>query len=280
MPHLTSIADVTNEQLDAILDAAGRFKAGQAPDLAGRIACMAFFEPSTRTRLSFEAAAHRSGASVIGFADGQTTSTSKGETIADSARVLGGYADVIVMRHPETGSVAQAAQHARVPVVNAGDGSGEHPTQTLLDIFTMREALGDLKGRQVALIGDLANGRTVHSLAPALQRLGATVVQVPAPGLAYPGDLPTMTLHEAAATSDVLYATRVQKERASQGEAPRIDAALLDSTQSKAIVMHPLPRVDELAPDVDALSGAKYFEQARNGVPVRMAVLAYALDAL
>lgn len=287
---LTGIGDLSDAEIHAILDTAEAFHqdlrahAGLIPD---RIVAAAFFEPSTRTRLSFETAAHRLGARVIGFADATSTSSVKGETLEDSVRVLSGYGDLLVLRHPEQGAAKRAAAVSDVPVVNAGDGAGEHPTQTLLDLYTMRRNLGRLDGIQVAVMGDLRYGRTVHSLVPALRRLGADVVQVPAPGLELPDDVdaPQVDLETAAAESDVLYVTRVQKERMSMAETDRakgrlvVDGDLLGRTASKAIVMHPLPRVDEIAVDVDSLASAKYFEQARNAVPVRMAVLAHLLGA-
>lgn len=285
MTHLRAIADLSDDDIRSILDLAATFHADPLaqPDLLrGHIVATAFFEPSTRTRLSFEAAALRLGAGVIGFSDGKNTSAAKGETLEDSAKVLGGYADVLVLRHPETGAATRAATTAGIPVINAGDGAGEHPTQTLLDLFTIRQTLGALNDRKVAVIGDLKYGRTVHSLVPALQRLGAQVVQVPAAGLEFPDSvakLPIVALEEAAASVDVLYVTRVQKERMNETpqEVLRIDRNLLERTKSRAIVMHPLPRVDEVDVDLDGLPAAKYFEQAHNGVPVRMAVLAHAL---
>lgn len=235
---------------------------------------MAFFEPSTRTRLSFEAAAHRLGANVIGFSDVASTSGAKGETLEDTIRVLSGYCDAIVVRHPETGAARRAADVATVPIINAGDGAGEHPSQTMLDLFTIQHHFGRLDVN-IAFLGDCKHGRTVHSLAPAIKAQGGQVTQVPAPGLAWDG-LAEVGLEEAIATADVLYATRVQKERGSTGEAPVLTAANLAGFEG--IVMHPLPRVDEVATDVDALPCAKYFEQARNGVPVRMAILASELS--
>jgi aspartate carbamoyltransferase catalytic subunit len=292
MKHLVSINDLDDKAIKALLDRAKVLSRDAKPErrLAGRIVCTAFFEPSTRTRLSFEAAAHRLGAHVIGFSDPATTSSTKGETLEDTIRMLCGYADLIVMRHPKEGAAGRAVGVATVPIVNAGDGPGEHPTQTLIDLYTMREHAGRIEGLQVALVGDLKFGRTVHSLLPALRRLGAKPVAVAAPGLELPkavgAGVPVMNLEEAARTSDVLYVTRVQKERfadAKEYEAlrgsMRVDADLLTRTKSKAIVLHPLPRVDEIAADVDALPAAKYFEQAKNGVPVRMAVLSSLLEA-
>ena len=290
--HLTSIHDLDERALVALLDRAAMMERDTEKVeelLDGRIVCTAFFEPSTRTRLSFEAAAHRLGARVIGFSDPATTSSAKGETLEDTIRMLGGYADLVVMRHPLKGAANRAKAVSSVPIVNAGDGPGEHPTQTLLDLYTMRKHKGKLAGLKVGLVGDLKHGRTVHSLVPALLRLGAKPTSVAAPGLELPKELaastPATSLDEAAADCDVLYVTRVQKERfddAKEYEAVkdhfRIDAELLRRTKSNAIVLHPLPRVDEIAADVDALPAAKYFDQARSGVPVRMAVLASLLE--
>ena len=292
MAHLTSIHDLSDGDIAGLLDRAAAIEKDPKAVrhlLDGRVVCTAFFEPSTRTRLSFESAAHRLGASVIGFSDPATTSSSKGETLEDTIRMLGGYSDLIVMRHPKEGAARRAAAVSPVPIVNAGDGPGEHPTQTLLDLYTMRKEKGKIEGLTVGLVGDLRYGRTVHSLVPALQRLGATALAVPAPGLDLPkpiaAGIDTTTLEDAAARCDVLYVTRVQKERfADAAEYERVkgafvvDADLLSRSRSKAIVLHPLPRVDEIAADVDALPAAKYFDQARNGVPVRMAVLATTLD--
>jgi aspartate carbamoyltransferase catalytic subunit len=292
MAHLTSIHDLSDGDINALLDRAALMEKdprGVRHLLDGRVVCTAFFEPSTRTRLSFESAAQRLGASVIGFSDPATTSSSKGETLEDTVRMISAYADLIVMRHPKEGTARRAAAVSSVPVVNAGDGPGEHPTQTLLDLYTMRKERGTISGLTVGLVGDLRYGRTVHSLVPALQRLGAKAVAVAAPGLELPkplaADVALASLEEAAASCDVLYVTRVQKERfADVAEYEKVkdsfvvNADLLQRTRSKAIVMHPLPRVDEISPDVDPLPAAKYFEQARNGVPVRMAVLASLLD--
>ncbi len=288
---LTRIGDLSTKEIVAILDTAAEFAAaphGRMRFLHDQIVAAAFFEPSTRTRLSFETASHRLGARIIGFADGGSTSSVKGESLEDTVRVLSGYGDLLVLRHPEKGAAERAAAVSDIPVVNAGDGAGEHPTQTLLDLYTMRQNLGNLKGRKVAVMGDLRYGRTVHSLVPALHDLGASVVAVPAPGLELPDDVgngrvDTATLEDAATDCDVLYVTRVQKERMSATESASgsgrlvVNGDLLSRTHSKAIVMHPLPRVDEISVDVDSLPSAKYFEQARNAVPVRMSVLAHIL---
>lgn len=289
--HLTSIADLSDADIQRLLASARAMSAAlhdQWERLDGSVISTAFFEPSTRTRLSFEAAAHRLGADVVGFSDPGTTSSSKGETLEDTTRMLGGYSDLIVMRHPKEGAALAAAKVSPVPVVNAGDGPGEHPTQTLVDLFTIQEALGRLKGVKVAVVGDLKFGRTVHSLVPALRRLGADAVQVPAAGLSLPskvGHTNEVTLDEAAADCDVLYVTRVQKERfhdAAEYERVKgsfvVGPELLTRNKSRAIVLHPLPRVDEIPASLDALPAAKYFDQARNGVPVRMAVLSALLE--
>lgn len=292
MQHLTSIHDLSDAAIRELLDVSAVMERDlrRARDvLDGLIVCTAFFEPSTRTRLSFESAAHRLGASVLGFSDPATTSSSKGETLEDTVRMLTAYADLIVMRHPSEGAAKRAAKVSGVPIVNAGDGPGEHPTQTLLDLYTMEKEKGKLEGLRVGLVGDLKFGRTVHSLVPALLRMKAKAVAVPAPGLGLPAEIAAgveeMDLAAAAASCDVLYVTRVQKERfASAAEYDKVrgsfvvNADLLKRTKSKAIVMHPLPRVDEIHADVDALPAAKYFDQARNGVPVRMAVLASLLE--
>lgn len=291
MRHLVSIRDLSLGDLEALLDRAeghARDLRGDGEHLADRIVCTAFFEPSTRTRLSFEAAAHHLGAAVMGFADHASTSATKGESLEDAARVLSGYADAMILRHPESGAAARAAAVADVPVINAGDGDGEHPTQTLTDLYTIRHERGTLEGLTVAFVGDLRYGRTVHSLAPALERYGARLLQVPAPGLEMPSGAPhaeSVDLDAAAEKADVLYATRIQQERfpdpaaydAARGSL-LVDRALLERTGSKAMVLHPLPRVDELATDLDGHPAAKYFDQARNGVPVRMAVLATLLE--
>ncbi len=292
--NLLAIGDLTDDELEELLALAGRFAAGLGDGasfrhlLDNRIVCTAFFEPSTRTRLSFEAAAHRLGAQVIGFADASTTSGRKGETLEDTGRILSGYADLIVTRHFDAGAAVRMATGALCPVVNAGDGAGEHPTQTLVDLFTLRSSLGPLAGRRVAVVGDLRYGRTVHSLVPALRRAGARIAAVPAPGLELPENLAQgveeTTMEEAAATCDALYVTRVQKERFPEGEAGaasllHVNRALLERTRSKAIILHPLPRVDELSTDLDILPAAKYFDQAQNGVAVRMAILVALLGA-
>jgi len=300
-PHsLLSTADLSRPQVERILQLAGHFRSNvrdQRSVLASAIVASLFFEPSTRTRLSFEAAAQRLGAHVVSMSDPASSSTSKGETLADTARIVAQYADAIVLRHPQVGAARQTASLVTVPVVNAGDGTGEHPTQALLDLFTIHQERQRIEGQTVALIGDLRNGRTVHSLARLLTLFSCRILLVAPPGLEFPpqllaelnhspGAAKTATFDAALSASDVLYLTRIQKERfadLAQYEAVRgsyrLDSGLILRQAPHATVMHPLPRVDELADDVDALPNAAYFRQAGNGVPVRMALLALLLGA-
>ena len=306
----------------------------------GRIAATLFYEPSTRTRLSFEAAMQRLGGGIISTPDMGASSAAKGESLADTARVVGSYADVLVVRHPWEGAARLVAEYAPVPVINAGDGSHEHPTQTLCDLYTLRGHHGTLKGLKVALCGDLLHGRTIHSLAFALARFGANVIFVPGDG----NEMPDYVLRrlqrdyraqirreqlgflsalfddspagEGAATVDAIYitptephqlamssiegttvefevgsdealsiyVTRRQKERGSIPGAsdryPTLTAKTLKARQFKNIsILHPLPRVDELSPEVDEDPRSLYFKQAALGIPVRMALLWHILGA-
>ena len=294
---IVSIRDLSREQIETILDlsekmipiAKGEKKSKM---LDGRIVGNLFFEPSTRTRLSFESAAHRLGADVIDVSQISATSISKGETLSDTIRMVDAYCDVIVLRHPYEGAARLAANVSENPVINAGDGAGSHPTQTLLDLFTMREAKGTLDGLNIVLVGDLKYGRTVHSLADALTMFGAKLTLVAPESLQMPDDIvsdleskgcnPVKTdeLEGVIDQADILYVTRIQKERfpdpAEYNKVAgtyRIDNAILREAKSDMIVMHPLPRVDEIAPEVDSTAHARYFRQAFNGVPVRMALL-------
>jgi len=295
---LVSVRDLTRERIDGLLDTAQRHaKAldGDGPrQLAdGRVLATIFYEPSTRTRLSFESAMERLGGSTISTTDASETSAAKGEALADTARVVAGYADAIVLRHPRQGSAQLAARFADVPVVNAGDGAGEHPTQTLTDLFTVRDATGSLDDTRVILAGDLRFGRTVHSLALALALYEAELVLVP-PNEEF--DLPEAleqevrelgatvereaTLEDAVPGADILYQTRLQTERfEGQGASPqRVTVETLREAGAGLRVLHPLPRVDEIAPEVDDTDHAAYFDQAHNGLPVRMAVLEHVLE--
>lgn len=290
---LVSVRDLTEERIETLLDKAQRHKkrldGGTEQDLAnGNVLATMFYEPSTRTRLSFESAMERLGGSTISVTEASESSAAKGESLADTARVLSGYADAIVLRHPREGSARLAARFASVPVVNAGDGAGEHPTQTLTDLYTIREATGSLDQVQVVLAGDLRYGRTVHSLVLALGLFDANIVLVP------PTDefqLPeplieevrergatvetAASLEKAVPGADILYQTRLQTERFDgQGVDPqRVTIDTLREAPPGLKVLHPLPRVDEISQEVDETQYAAYFDQAHNGLPVRMGVL-------
>ena len=294
---IVSIKDFTREEIEALLDLSEKmvpYAMGEKTwkPLSGRILGNLFFEPSTRTRLSFESAAHRLGANVIDVSEMSMTSISKGETLADTIRMVDAYCDAIVLRHPHEGAARLAAKFSINPVINAGDGAGSHPTQTLLDLFTMREAKGSLDGLNVVLVGDLKYGRTVHSLAEALTMFGVRLTLVAPESLQMPQDIvdrlrnkgcnpkKTTVLEDAIPQADVLYVTRIQKERFPDpaeyqkiAGTYRIDNSILRSAKSDMIVMHPLPRVNEIATEVDSTPHARYFQQAFNGVPVRMAIL-------
>ena len=258
-----------------------------------------FFEPSTRTRLSFECAAHRLGLNVLTMADAVHESSSrKGETLEDMARIVSAYADVVVIRHPELGSALRFSTGATVPVINAGDGPGEHPTQSLVDLFTIREAYGALKGLRVGLCGDLRYGRTIHSLLQLLLAFECEVIVIAPEELGIPREvlqrLPpnhnglraNPDLKGVLPDLDVLYMTRIQKERFHDIDVYerirsiyRLTAGDLEQAPDHLRVLHPLPRVDEIASDVDASSRALYFTQSANGVPVRMALLSAILGS-
>ena len=262
-------------------------------ELRGKVLATLFFEPSTRTRLSFESAMLRLGGRVISVAEGKSSSAAKGESLHDTIRTVEGYADVIVLRHPEIGSAAEAATATHLPVLNAGDGAGQHPTQSLLDLYTIRKEQGKVDGLKIALAGDLKNGRTVHSLADLLANYDVEYTFAAPKALSMPAEIveklraqgktvaETEDLGEAIASSDVLYMTRIQRERFDDpAEYDRLKnafvltKAMLAPASASLTVMHPLPRVNEIATDVDALPGAAYFRQTANGVPIRMALLA------
>lgn len=294
---LVSIRDLSREEIDQFLDYAQQFvpvAAGEKHDdgLRGKILATLFYEPSTRTRLSFEAAMHRLGGRAIGFSNPYTSSDTKGETLADTVRVVDGLCDAIVLRHPKEGAARLAAEFSNRPVINAGDGAGEHPTQTLLDLFTIKQEFGRVDGHTVVLLGDLKYGRTVHSLATALAQYESRLVLVSPASLQMPDEVvnacrqlgaqieTTSELDAVVPEADVLYATRIQHERFPDPEeyrrvqgSYRITNAVLARAKKNLIVMHPLPRKDEIAPEVDAGPHARYFQQSRNGLPVRMALL-------
>jgi aspartate carbamoyltransferase catalytic subunit len=295
---LLTAAQLSREEIEGLLDRAAAFDAGTADARhPGRVLALCFFEPSTRTKMSFETAMKRLGGETVDMGSVDSSSVSKGESLADTVRVIEGYADAIVLRHPSEGSARMAAEFVDVPLVNAGDGAGQHPSQTLLDLYTMRETVG-LDGVTVGVMGDLKYGRTVHSLAAALTNFDVEQHFVSPESLRLPPNV-RYELREAGGTVhehrdvgpvlselDVLYVTRIQRERfpdeneyrAVAGDY-RIDAATLDDAKPGLQVMHPLPRVDEIAADVDETEHARYFEQAHNGVPVRMALLDAMLSA-
>ena len=294
MKHVVSIEDLDNKRIMGLLKRAKQLvpvaegkKKSKALD--GKILAACFFEPSTRTRLSFESAMQRLGGTCIGFADSSTTSHLKGETLLDAIRMVAGYSDVIVLRHPHEGSAKLASEVSEVPVINGGDGAGQHPTQTLLDLFTIKEEIGKLEGLNVGMLGDLRYGRTVHSLSQALDRFKTKFYFISPKSLRMPTDVTDElqndwstheNLDEVLGKLDVLYVTRIQKERFPDIEdykkvagAYRINAEILQKAKSKMRILHPLPRVDEISTDVDETKHAAYFRQAFNGVPVRMALL-------
>ena len=300
--HIVGIGDLSRAEIELIFRCAERFAAqprGQTHLGRGFQLATLFFEPSTRTRLSFESAMNRLGGAVLTVADGAQSSASKGETLADTARIVSAYADVIVLRHPAEGAARVAADAAGVPVINGGDGAHEHPTQTLCDLYTLGQECGKIEGLTVTLYGDLKYGRTVHSLAYGLALFGGRIIFAPAdPALAPPAyvldQLRTVygvepewwdpnggTLMPAV---DALYLTRVQKERftgsaAGARDYPRIDRAILDrwGVPDYTVLLHPLPRAGELDPELDSETRSAYFRQAAYGVPVRMAAIALIL---
>lgn len=261
-------------------------------DMEGKVVACLFFEPSTRTRLSFESAANRLGARVISVSGAGSSSTAKGESLPDTIRTVDGYADVIVMRHSENGSAQIAADHAVHPFINAGDGSNQHPTQALLDIFTIRQEKGALGGQIVTFLGDLKYGRTVHSLGYFMTLYGNKMIFVSPKALRMPEKLTAdfrsrgaeieemEDVQEALSKSDIVYVTRIQRERFEDPQEYEklkgsyiIDRNTINKAKKGITVLHPLPRVDEISTDVDDYEGAAYFRQAHNGMYVRMALL-------
>uniref|UniRef100_A0A7C3YBI6 Aspartate carbamoyltransferase n=1 Tax=Geoglobus ahangari TaxID=113653 RepID=A0A7C3YBI6_9EURY len=286
--HLISIDDLSKDDIEYILKKADEFleiaiKKKKLNLLEGKVLANLFYEPSTRTRMSFEVAMKRLGGDVINMGSVEATSIAKGESLADTIRVVENYADCIVLRHYREGAARFAAEISEVPIINAGDGAGQHPTQTLLDLYTIKRE-SKLERLKIALIGDLKYSRTIHSLVKALSLFNAEIYLVSPPSLRLPEDLMESAkcvetdLKQAIEEADVLYVTRIQKERFPDEEEYRKVAGSYKITaemlrNSKAIVMHPLPRVDEISYDVDNLKNAIYFKQAFYGVPVRMAIL-------
>ena len=291
-------AQFTREDIDYIMALADDFrtqlKNKPAIDLMrGYILATLFFEPSTRTRLSFETAMHRLGGNVIGFSSAESTSTAKGETLADTIRTVDQYADIIAMRHPQIGSAREAASVAKAPVLNGGDGAGQHPTQALLDLYTIQTELGKVDGTTIVLCGDLKNGRTVHAGVELYKHYKCRLIMVAPDQLKMPAEIvaklrahniqvtETDNLEKALAEGDILYMTRIQKERfADVAEYERLKdsyiltRAMVERIRPNLTIMHPLPRVNEITPDVDTLPTAAYFRQVGNGVFIRMALIA------
>ncbi|MBP1130388.1 MULTISPECIES: aspartate carbamoyltransferase [Serratia] len=299
--NIISINDLSREDLELVLRTAASLKSNPQPELLKhKVIASCFFEASTRTRLSFETAMHRLGASVVGFADGSNTSLGKkGETLADTISVIGTYVDAIVMRHPQEGAARLATEFSGgIPVLNAGDGANQHPTQTLLDLFTIQETQGRLNNINIAMVGDLKYGRTVHSLAQALAKFEGNRFFFIAPdALAMPTYILKMleekgiqyslhsSIEEVVPELDILYMTRVQKERLDPSEYANVKAqfvlraADLADARTHLKVLHPLPRIDEITTDVDKTPYAYYFQQAGNGIYARQALLALVLNA-
>lgn len=294
---ILAMGKFSKEEILHLLEVAKKMK--RAPPgriLEGKLMASCFFEPSTRTRLSFESAMKRLGGDVIGFSEPSATSAKKGESLSDAMRVIGSYADILVIRHPVEGSAFEAAEATSTPVINAGDGANEHPTQTFLDLFTIEECQGKLEGLNIILAGDLKYSRTIHSLAQALKCFGAKLFFVSPPSLPLPdkviaclrdGGVPFSfhhTLEEVVAQGDILYMTRVQKERFNDlteyenvKNTFNVTPELLAKGKKSLKVLSPLPRLEEIDTRVDATEHAYYFEQAANGVFVRQALLTLVL---
>ena len=296
MGDLITMDDLTNEEIIQILDAANTLlpiARGEVylPLLQGKVLGNLFFENSTRTRMSFETAMKRLGGEVLNLST-IGSSVAKGETLYDTMQMVNGYSDIAVIRHPRQGAAQYSADAVNIPILNAGDGAGNHPTQTMLDLFTIREAHGSLEGLNVMMVGDLRYGRTTHSLSHALVRFGAKLTLVSPKSLKMPIEIvsdlkshgadinETEEMISSISSADVIYMTRIQKERFPDedeynkvADVYKLDASALVEAKNEMIIMHPLPRVNELHPNVDSTEHAKYFQQAFNGVPTRMALL-------
>ncbi len=291
---LVSITDYSKEKILQILEKAAEFeKNPNQKILDGKVVATLFFEPSTRTRLSFETAVNRLGGRIIGFADKATTSGTKGETLKDTIIMVSNYADLIVMRNPIEGAARYASEVSRVPIINAGDGANQHPTQTMLDLYSIKKTQGKLDNLKICMVGDLKYGRTVHSLIMAMYHFNPTFSFIAPKELEMPDEYKMFCkehninfeehteLNEAnIADADILYMTRVQKERFTDlFEYERVKDVytlrnkMLENTKPNMRILHPLPRVNEIDQDVDTNEKAYYFEQARNGVFARQAVI-------
>ncbi|MBR1644663.1 MAG: aspartate carbamoyltransferase [Bacteroidales bacterium] len=297
--NLISITDFNKEEYLQVLDIAEEFeKNPKQPILSDKVVATLFFEPSTRTRLSFESAANQLGARVIGFSDPGATSVQKGETLHDTIVMVSSYSDLIVMRNPKEGSARYASEVASVPVINAGDGANQHPTQCMLDLYSIKKTQGTLENLQIAMVGDLKYGRTVHSLVQAMCNFNATFHLVSPEELKLPSSVKMSIknaglkyyqytdIKDVVGTADIIYMTRVQRERFPDlleyervKDSCIMKAATLEGCKPNMRILHPLPRVNEIAVDVDSTPYAYYFQQAQNGVYVRQALMAAILGA-
>lgn len=298
MKHLVSISHCSAEDIMRILDRATLFERNPNRDfLQGRVVATLFFEPSTRTRLSFETAVCRLGGKVIGFSDASTSSSTKGETLKDTIKIVSNYADAIVMRHYLEGAAQYATEVSPVPIINAGDGSNQHPSQTLLDLYSIRQTQGSLEQKTIVMVGDLKYGRTIHSLIEGMQPFSPRLIFVAPKELALPEEyrsycrehnIPfeevTEFTSEVISEADILYMTRVQRERFSDPEEYErvknvyiLDRELLRLAKPNLKILHPLPRVQEIAQEVDDHPAAYYFRQALNGLYVRQSILSEVL---
>lgn len=301
--HVISMKDFSRAEIDHVLDTAEKLEPiakGEKTSrlLDGKIIALLFFEPSTRTKLSFEVAAQRLGGQVLNLGSVEASSVMKGENLADTIRVISKYADLIVLRHPLDGSARMATEFTGVPIINGGDGSVNHPTQTFLDLYTIRRE-SHLEGLKIAMAGDLKYGRTVHSLCHALSLYGAEMTFVSPPELRMPSEIvkdlrknnirvkETDSLDEIIGEVEVLYMTRVQRERFPDPDEYekvknklKVTGDLLKNADPDLKILHPLPRVNEISPEVDSTPHARYFQQAFYGVPTRMALLTLAMGVI
>jgi aspartate carbamoyltransferase catalytic subunit len=294
---LISINDLTKEEILLILKHAETMKKSPVPSsLSGKILASCFYEPSTRTMLSFNSAMIRLGGNVIGFSEAGSSSAKKGECLQDTMKVIGNYADVLILRHPSEGSARAASKATSTPVINAGDGANQHPTQTLIDLYTIKECQNKLKGLSIACVGDLKFGRTVHSLSLACAYFDIRLFFVSPEQLAIPEEISHhlkkqgvkfsfhRTIEEVLPKVDILYMTRIQKERFDETIYEKVKDAyclkenMLKEAKKNLKILHPLPRLNEIDKAIDHTSYAHYFQQAANGLYVRMAILSLILD--
>lgn len=297
--NLISITDFSKQEYIEVLDIAEGFEQNPKQKiLSDKVVATLFFEPSTRTRLSFESAANQLGARIIGFSDPGGTSVQKGESLHDTIVMVASYSDLIVMRNPKEGSARYASEVSNVPLINAGDGANQHPTQCMLDLYSIRKTQGTLENLNIAMVGDLKYGRTVHSLTQAMCNFGATFHFVSPEELKMPSSVKMSVknaglkyyqytdLRDVIPTADIIYMTRVQRERFPDPmEYERVKdsciltASMLEGCKPNMRILHPLPRVNEITTDVDSTPYAYYFQQAQNGVYVRQALMAAILGA-